>query len=629
MLLRQQPTGVDFETEAIGPRPGHYPPRPIGLALRRPGQRAQYLAWGHPTGNNCTLAQAQQKLKQAMASGPVVYHNGKFDIDVGQAHLGAAYPSVDKWDDTLLLGYLHDPHRRSLELKPLAEHYLQQPPEEQDELKAWILANVQGARPGNWGEYICKAPAELVGRYACGDVDRTVALCGYFKEQLNAAHGSKWHAAYQREKLLIPLLIENEQQGLQIDVNLLYKDTKKYEQVLVDLEKWIRGKLGNAEVNLESGAQVANALEASGLAANFLVTPKGKRSTSKKSLAQAVADPILALALDYRGTLATYLQTFMRKWLEIQVGGRIYTSWNSTKQEKEDGGGTRSGRLSSSPNFQNIPSDEKRAEQEETYAPLHMALSWLPPLPQIKMYVVAYTKGEVLIGRDFGQQEPRILAHMSDGVEVDGAIYDGVLAASYRKDPRQDVYIMMLQVVKAATGIEISRKQMKALVLAIIYGLGIGNLAIKLKCTVEEARGLRAVFYQAFPEIPALAKRLKKMAAANQPFYTWGGRPYYCEPPIIKDGKRISFEYKMMNYLIQPSAADMIKETWIRYSSHPKRRGKWVLAVHDEPLACVDKNIWKQEMAVLKECMEGLPLDVQLTSDGYWGYRWGQVKECA
>ena len=56
------PIVADFETEAIEPRP-YYPPRPVGVAIRWPGRKTQYHAWGHPTENNCTFDDARRRLR--------------------------------------------------------------------------------------------------------------------------------------------------------------------------------------------------------------------------------------------------------------------------------------------------------------------------------------------------------------------------------------------------------------------------------------------------------------------------------------------------------------------------------------------------------------------------------------
>src|SRR6185295_8942121 len=148
--MKDDPVSVDFETEAIEPRP-HYPPKPVGVAIKYPGKKAKYLAWGHPTGNNTTKEAATRELADIFSKQRVVFHNAKFDIDVAATHLGIPFPA--RLEDTMLLGFLDDPHSRQLGLKPMSIKYLGREPTERDELKEWILANVPGAaqKKAQWG----------------------------------------------------------------------------------------------------------------------------------------------------------------------------------------------------------------------------------------------------------------------------------------------------------------------------------------------------------------------------------------------------------------------------------------------------------------------------------------------
>ena len=121
-------------------------------------------------------------------------------------------------------------------------------------------------------------------------------------------------------------------------------------------------------------------------------------------------DRVLYAALMYRGSMATCLRTFMRPWIELanSNNGRLYTTWNTTRQE--EGGGTRTGRLSSSKplNLQNIPNDF-----EEKLGPLFeetklLDMLDLGELPNMRSYIIADEKDWVLLGRDFSSQEPKI-----------------------------------------------------------------------------------------------------------------------------------------------------------------------------------------------------------------------------
>ena len=122
-------TIIDYETDGIEKRP-EYPPVPVGVAIKR-ASSCRYLAWGHPSENNCTRNDARDILRNHLKHDKCVFHNSAFDIDVGQTHLGLPFPN--DFEDTLFLGYLRDPRQKSLSLKPMADHRLNMTPNEQQE----------------------------------------------------------------------------------------------------------------------------------------------------------------------------------------------------------------------------------------------------------------------------------------------------------------------------------------------------------------------------------------------------------------------------------------------------------------------------------------------------------------
>jgi len=172
-----QPVTIDFETQAIARRPD-YPPRPVGVAIKYPGHPGRYLAFGHPSGNNATEEEARQELARAWEyPGGLLFHNAKFDVDVAEAHLGVPRLPWTSYHDTMFLLFLENPHAPSFGLKPSVERLLGLAPEEATDLQEWIVRAghaVKGAK--GWGAHISKAPGDLVGTYAVGDVERTEGL---------------------------------------------------------------------------------------------------------------------------------------------------------------------------------------------------------------------------------------------------------------------------------------------------------------------------------------------------------------------------------------------------------------------------------------------------------------------
>jgi DNA polymerase-1 len=593
------PTTIDFETEAI--TDAGKPPKPVGVAIMVPGKAAKYYAWGHPVENNCTEEEARRALK-AVWGGPLLMHNAYFDIGVAWRWMGLPIPA--DFHDTLFTLYLVDPHADTISLKPASVKHLGMDPDEQEAVRDWLIEHgIVRKGQKDWGAFISKAPGKLVGEYAKGDVVRTQRL----HDKLYPTLDARMREAYQREIRLLPFLLMNEMQGMRLDVGRLEYDIKIYEKALGDADAAIRKKLKCKDLNVDAPADVAAALKSSGIVKAFKKTPTGRDSTAKGNLTEDMfSDPEAYRLLGYRGRLETVLANSMRPWLAAVDGrGYIHTAWNQVRSTDTGGAkGTRTGRLSCS-RFMNI------AKAWEGFVPPR---GGLPALPLVRRYILADDNTQTIVHRDYNQQEFRILAHFEDGVLMD----------EYRRDPRIDYHTKMKALIEAKTGKVLERRTVKILNFGILYGMGGALLASKLGCSVDEALALRKAQKAATPGVAALDTSLKALGREGKPIRTWGGRQYYCEPPKLVDGQMRSFEYKLLNYLIQGSAADCTKEALIRYHQHPKRRARMMVTVHDE--INVSSEAVNQDAEVLREVMESIEFDVPMLSDVKVGLNWGDLR---
>jgi DNA polymerase-1 len=604
---------IDFETQAIAARP-FYPPVPVGFSLLSTGSRKiQYFAWGHPAGNNCDLATAKRVLNDVWRSGtPLLMHNAKFDYDVATTHMGM--PALD-WrllHDTMFLLFLSDPHATSLALKPAAERLLGLPPEERDVVRDWLVEQkVVKKNQANWGAHICDAPGDLVGRYANGDVLRTEKL---FKLLYKEVHARSMLGAYDRERQLMPILLANEREGVRVDLKALKADLVKYQAALELVDQWLRKRLKTKDLNVDSDVDLAEALDKAGVVDQWQLTATGQRSVSKKNLTPEVfKDKRVGQALGYRNRLSTCLGTFIGPWLKVaqETGGTIYTNWNQVRQSEGERkfAGARTGRLSSNPNFQNAP--KSWVDKDDGY--VHPAHLDVPELPAMRRYFLP-DKGQLFGHRDYNQQELRILAHYEDDS----------LCAAYNADPTLDVHTFIQQEIKRLRGLELERRPVKIINFATLYGMGLGQLAVKLHTTVEDAKAIKAAQRAAIPGLAALEKGIRETSKAGQPITTWGGRQYFAEAPRIIDGHTQTYEYKLLNYLIQGSAADCTKQAIINYDT-VKREGRFLITVHDETNFSCPKTAMAAEMLLLREAMADVAFDVPMLSDGKVGPSWGSL----
>jgi DNA polymerase I-like protein with 3'-5' exonuclease and polymerase domains len=578
---------VDFETDGIEARPD-YPPEPRGVAIKIQGQPGTYVK-----GNRRELKAA---LKPVWDSHELVFHNSSFDLAVAAEKLGLKMPPWQRLHDTLFLCFLADPFAPSLSLKPSSERYLGMPPDEQADLKAWILEHVPEARRAkkSWGKWIAKAPYEILAPYAVGDTDRTLKLHAKLSTESVAE-------AYRRERRIVGGLTENSATGIRCDLARLKKDLGKYEKALLDTDRRIYKLLGRT-FSIDSGEELADALEAAGKASGFRITATGRRSVAKGSLAEAITCPDVKALLDYRGRLETCLSTFLRPWVRMgeASGGRIHFDWN---QVRGDEGGARTGRLSSSPNVQNIP------KELATTAP-----AGLPDLPLLRSYLLP-EEGHVWVRKDYSQQELRILAHFAEGK----------LAQLYHDNPRVDIHQVIADEL-ALLGYDVGRRAAKTLAFSLLYGMGLAELSLRLGCDVETARKIKEAYLRIVPGIAAVNAQLKQRAKDKLPYRTWGGREYFCEEPRIIEGRLRTFEYKMLNFLIQGSSADVTKEAMAELFE-AKLPGYFLACVHDEINWSVPKAKLKKTVADIHSIMRAVKTDIPMESETEVGPSWGEVEK--
>lgn len=623
---------VDFETKAIDRRP-QYPPEPAGVALREIGKRPEYLSWGHPMGNNCTKAQAKARLKAVWdrAKGGdrgILCHNGKFDVDVAEVHMGMQRLPWQCYHDTMFQAFMVDPDSRTLALKPLSEKVLRMRSTERDEVRDWILANIPEAKkkPSTWGAYISRAPGNLVGKYAIGDVDRPPLLMQKFWPQMTKRGLIE---AYDRERRIMLPLLDAERAGIRVDVKAIKRDLKTTRAALTQVDAMIRKVLKAPTLDLDKNAQLANALDDAGKIEEWIMTkpsknhPKGQRSTARGALIESLEDKKLLAMLFYRGTIAVCIRTFMEPWLAqaLQTGGLIHTQWNQVRQSGGGSGdsaiGARTGRLSSTPNLQNVLNPSKIEDVERK---LKEAKVNLPAVPRLRSYILPDNKNEVLLVRDFSQQEFRILAHFEDGA----------LLLAYQAKPEMDMHDWARGLINDLLGTTFTRRPVKDIGFGLIYGMGVAKLAKKTDQDEETTKKLKRAYLRAIPGLKDLDRDLKARAKAGMPIKTWGGREYFCEPPAIVDGKVRTYEYKLINRLVQGSAADHTKEAIARYHemSNKERAGaKFKLTVHDEKVCSAKRTNIVPAMKAMRVAMESVEFDLPMLSDGKVGMKnWADLK---
>jgi len=602
------PIFLDFETEAIGPRPHEYPPKPVGLAvLDRTGQfESGYFAFAHDSNNNTTFVRVRNMLKDMWSSGRhVCFHNAMFDMAIIYEKFELPFIEPRRLHDTLVLAFLYDPYVRSLSLKELCKEWLNIQPEERDELFDWLTMNIEAVRkkPKQAGAYIARGPADLVGKYAAADVRLTAGLWDFTKEVRDTMY-----EAYLREMRLMPVLLENSKLGIRVDTNGLNACLEKANADIQMCEVWLFKYFGY-ELNFNSGAQLVKAIMDKSVhdaTKKWPVSDKGTPLSDKDTLKDMLTDSELSSVLRHRDVLVKLTGTYIEPWLEQSNStGRIYTEWNTVRGEA---GGTRTGRLSAKPTLQTMPTRGPKT-------PLPTELQGLV-IPKVREFILP-DEGHMMAAADFQAQELRLFAHFEDGK----------LAEQYRKDPMADLHTFAANLMSEKAGRVVIRDYAKTMSFGILYGAGPKKISEMLGIPYSEAKLLIDLYKsEVAPGLDKVNHDLSDRYKIRAPFSTIGGRLVKGEPPKIINGKLMNFAFKSLNTLIQGSGADMAKQAMINYWRIADG-SRLLLSLHDELIISAEADIVQREADKLAHCMiHAFTLDVPLIAEAKIGNNFAEVK---
>lgn len=604
------PIFLDFETAAIGPRPLEYPPKPVGLAvLDRTGQfKSGYYSFGHPRENNCSVGDTHELLKAIWASSRhICMHNTMFDLAVIYEKYQLPLLDATRIHDTMVLAFLHDPYVRSLALKELCKEWLDINPSERDMLFEWIVQHVPEAakKPASAGAYISLAPGKLAGEYAEADVRLTSLLWDF------TAHVREtMPVAYLREMALMPMLLENSKLGVRVDRQGLIDASIKADADIELCEVWLNQYFNTTETNYNSGAQLIEVVKTKGCYnadVKWPVSSKGTLLSDKDTLQTMLTDDELLSVLRHRDLLDKLNGTYIKPWIaQSEKTGRIYTDWNTVRGEVN--GGTRTGRLSSKPSMQTMPTRGPKTPLPEMLQSI--------TLPKVRTFILP-DEGHMMAAADFQAQELRLFAHFEDGK----------LAEQYRQDPNADLHAFAAGIMSEKAGRPVLRDYAKTMSFGILYGAGPKKISEMLGIPYNEARQLIDLYKsEVAPGLNNVNDDLSNRYRLRTPFTTIGGRLVKGEPPKMINGKMMSFAFKSLNTLIQGSGADLTKQAMIDYWK-VAQDSRLLLSLHDELIISARADVVEREAKKLEHCMiNAILLDVPLIAESKIGSNFGEVK---
>lgn len=499
---------------------------------------------------------------------------------------------------------LLDENADGYSLEALANRYLGEGKVD-EVLNEWCAAAFGGpaTRKGQAKNY-WRAPAELVGPYAEGDVDLPLRI---LQKQLAQLKELELMDLFALECRLLPMLIAMRRRGVRVDLD-------RVDRVEIEMRASVEEAIQRAGVDVWSAESIARAADRLGL--TYPRTPKGAPSFVKDWLEAQDHELFAAVAAARKLDKAkgTFIDGHIRGNL---VGDRLHVQFHSLRT---DDWGTVSGRLSST--HHNIP------KRDKVIGPMMRGL-FLPD------------EGQRWVKHDYSQVEPRIQFHYARGPQADAR------RLALQANPGANCYREMM---RDMGGVTIDYTQFKSVWLGISYGMGDAKMAAQLGVTKERAKEFRAAFP---PYILELAERCSKAAAnrghirtllgryARFPLWEsrdWGeARADGAMPEGIARAKyngriRRAHTHKGLNRLAQGSAADVMKKAMVDVweSGVCDVLSAPLLTVHDEldwsvpQEAFAGTKIGDEAIAEAKRIMETcvklrVPLRVEETAGVNWG----------
>ena len=509
VTLKNGILAVDTETNGLDRIDGKI----AGICLYTPGEKGIYIPVGHvsymtnqPLKDNVPCETMKNFFKVCNEHNvKYILHNAKFDMHILYWMIGVKI--VPYWD-TLIAGQLlneNEPHG----LKVLYQKYCVRADEEQQVAKFNTLFN---------GIEFNSIPPSVGYMYAAFDPIMTYELYKFQEQYLDKEVGQYcYRKGLERvadvfreiEMPLIEVVFDMEVQGVYIDTDLAKELKDKYTYYMnlaVDnfkaqiIELEVAGafdelrvkhpdkfnkisELGDININIASNAQLVilfyDVLK--------LDPPKGQRSVGEEQLKQ-LHHPLVDCILEYRGMsklLSTYIEAIPNHI--AKKDGKLHANFNQY--------GAKTGRFSSSdPNLQNIPSKTKKLSDGTVIDAGH----------DIRQMFIA-GEGNVIIGGDFSQQEPRCLAHMSQDENMINAYLHGkdlyaTIASKLYNKPYEECKEFRPDGTVNPEGKQ-RRSSVKPILLGIMYGRGVNSIAEQMNITKEEAQQVINDFYKQFPKV--------------------------------------------------------------------------------------------------------------------------------
>lgn len=375
------------------------------------------------------------------------------------------------------------------------------------------------------------------------------------------------------EKPVAEIFFGMSNRGICVDLGYLQRLKDDLEAQKAPVQAEIENELG--PINLNSPKQLLKALNEKGINPIF----KGKPSTDKRALQYQGDKNVIKNLLAY-SQLDTLLASFVDPYL-ARNAAIVHPFFNQC--------GTRTGRPScSNPNLLQIP---KKSENGNRVRKMFI------PRPQMAL-------GDC----DFGQIEPRVLAHFSKDEALCQMFHNGIDFHSYTSER-----------------LGITRDKAKVLNLSVGYRATRFSVMQQLKCSESEAQNEIDKWWALFPQLRRWQDRLVYDAKRSGFCTTLLGRRLKIDDLSAGNAwRREGAERQLINNITQGSAAEVMKMAMIKIHRYNSTSIGLLIQVYDELVFESDEI--EDDLDTVVTCMENaVALDVPLVVDAKSGPNWGDV----
>lgn len=350
---------------------------------------------------------------------------------------------------------------------------------------------------------------------------------------------------YELECKLIPILLRMKKVGIRFDQKRAGELIEKVAAKEQEVEKKLFDVYGITGEMINSPKQLGVRMNEMGIESP-VKTKTGNQSWAEGALVR-IHHPVTPLIFEYKNYHAILSKFLLGSLSKSVVNGRIHCTFLPMLREE---GGTVTGRFSCrDPNLQQIPARNKGHGEDFSQ---DMRSLFLPE------------EGMMLAAMDYSQIEAVLLAHFAQGQQAEW----------FREQMRAGADLH--NIVMGMTGITY-RPVVKTFNYGCIYGMGWQtamekNYVLFEKLASSEGKDIESFtkeiyynYHKKFPVVKDTMAWAQDVARTYGYVDTMGGRRLHKPTPQYDPitGKINDYLYKMLNKLIQGTAADILKQALI------------------------------------------------------------------